>query len=172
MKRAVIILSALFFMMCCLLTEASCVMINYDVFDLGSGIWEYSYQVSDFIFDQDYGFTVYFDYGLYDSIDSVSHGNDWDILFYDPDLILGVEDPGVYDALALYDNAALSEPFVVQFNWLGIGNPGSQYFEIYDPSFTILEAGMTQGATPVPEPSTILLFICALPGMLIVKRKH
>lgn len=45
--------------------------------------------------------------------------------------------------------------FAVQFTWLGSGVPGSQPFEIYDPTtFQMLQSGDTFDGTFVPEPSS------------------
>ncbi|NOQ45615.1 MAG: hypothetical protein GQ559_02925, partial [Desulfobulbaceae bacterium] len=48
--------------------------ISYTATDLadavsGVDLWEYSYLVSENTFDADYGFTIYFDLGLYDLLD-------------------------------------------------------------------------------------------------------
>ena len=56
---------------------------------------------------------------------------------------LRAESDGRYDAQALVDNASLGSPFTVSFDWLGPGTPGSQAFEIYDPSFATIESGET-----------------------------
>jgi hypothetical protein len=135
-------------------------MISVD--DLGGGIWQYSYWVSDYTFNSDYGFTVYFDYGLYENITPVSDSFDWDEISWEPDPMLGA---GAYDALALIDSASLADPFTVSFNWLGSGSPWDyvQNYEVYysDP-FQVFETGTT---TPVPEPGTILLLGSGIVGL-------
>ncbi len=146
--------------------------ILYEATSLGGTSWELSYWVSDFTFAVDYGFTLFFDYGLYENITPVSASADWDVLVWEPDVWLG---PGAYDALALVDDASLSEPFVVSFNWLGSGTPRdyTQSFEIYylGPEFEILEAGTTATASaPVPEPGTLFLLGSGIAALLGCRR--
>jgi hypothetical protein len=147
--------------------SANAISINYKANDLGSELWQFDYYVSDFDFDADYGFQVFYEYGLYESITPVSSPSDWDVLAYDPDSIFGAPVNGAYDALALVDGASLSESFSVQFRWLGAGDPNGQYFEVYDPTFAYVDSGQT---APVPEPATFLLFSAGLAGLGLRKR--
>lgn len=149
------------------LSSASAINITYQANDLGSGLWQFDYYVSDFDFDMDYGFQIFYEYGFYENITPISASSDWDPITWDPDLIFGVPDDGVYDALALVDDASLSEPFSVQFNWLGLGNPNGQYFEVYDPVFAYVDSGQT---APVPEPATLLLLSTGIIGLGLRKK--
>ena len=100
-------------------------------------------------------------------------GPDWDILTFQPDG--GLFADGVYDALALADDAILSLPFAVTFDWLGGPGtgPGSQAFTInqFDAlgGITILESGRTTTAG-VPEPATFALI--GLGASLLVRRRR
>jgi len=53
--------------------------------------------------------------------------------------------------------------FAVQFTWLGSGVPGSQPFEIYDPTtFQMLQSGNTFDGTSAPEPSSFGMMALAI----------
>ena len=149
------------------ITSANALNISYDASDLGAGLWQFDYYVSGFDFDTDYGLQIFYEYGLYENITPVSASSDWDAIAWDPDLVFGFPDDGIYDALALVDNASLSEPFSVQFNWLGTENPNGQYFEVYDPTFAYVDSGQT---APVPEPATFLLLSAGLAGLGLRKK--
>jgi len=68
--------------------------------------------------------------------------------------------PAAYDALALAGGVPAGTTvtgFAVQFTWLGSGTPGSQPFQIYDPTtFTLLQSGQTTSA-PVSVPAASVL---------------
>jgi len=127
------------------LPQARAVSIIAETFDKGEGIFEYSYTISDYTFDSGFGFAIYFNYGLYENITPVgTWSSAWDILTLEPAILLGFEDPGVYDAKSLVDSASLTDPFTVQFNWLAAGDPGLQLFDIYDSTdWSTIESGIT-----------------------------
>jgi hypothetical protein len=85
---------------------------------------------------------------------------DWDTLALQPDP--GLPADGLYDALALVNNASLADAFVVDFIWRGTGTPGTQRFEIFDDTFAVIDEGGTipaGGPTPIPEPTTLALVL-------------
>lgn len=122
----------------------------------GKDLWRVAYHLSGTDFLAGEGFTVYFDHGLYADLTGplppVNPG--WDMLLIQPDL--GLPDDGFLDGLATVDQAALTEPFVVDFTWLGSGVPASQPFETYNTSggFTVTGGGETSN---VPEPAGMAL---------------
>jgi len=131
--------------------------IVYETTDLGSGRWQYTYDVCNVsLSDTIEEFTVWFGIGLYDNlaIETLDPPrSNWDELVWDPEPFLG--DDGGYDALATGLNIGIGEHvygFAVSFDWLGIGDPGPQFHEIIDPeTFETIDSGWT-----VPEPATVL----------------
>ncbi|MES9969684.1 MAG: PEP-CTERM sorting domain-containing protein, partial [Candidatus Thiodiazotropha sp.] len=129
--------------------------IYYDYLDLGAGRYEYNYTVDNQTTSAIEEFTVWFDLGLYDNL--LINGSptlDWDGLAAQPDPLL--PDDGFADWLtfgaAINPGESLSG-FSVEFDWLGDGTPGAQFFEIIDPiEFVALSSGFTQTAPPPPPP--------------------
>ena len=143
--------------------------IWYETTDLGSERWEYTYDVMNISLTEGIEeLTIYFDYGSYDnlSVSTPATPADWDQIVWQVEPVLG--DPGGYDALATNISIDIGESlsgFSVTFDWLGAGNPGSQYYEIIDPvTFGTIESGYT-----VPEPATCLLLLSG--GVLLRRRK-
>ena len=151
------------------LSADSNTQIIYETTDLGSGRWEYTYDVMNISLTEGIEeFTVWFDYGLYDNltVSTPETPSDWDQIVWQVEPALG--DPGGYDALATNLSIGIGESlsgFSVSFDWLDIGEPGSQYYEIIDPvTFGTIESGYT-----VPEPATCLLLLSG--GVLLRRRK-
>ena len=141
--------------------------ISYVTTDLGAGRWEYTYDVMNISLTEGIEeFTIWFDFGLYDNlvVSTPETPPEWDQIVWQVEPVL--EDPGGYDALATNLNIAEGtnlSGFSVTFDWLGIGEPGSQYYEIIDPvTFGTIESGYT-----VPEPTTCLLL---LSGAFLLRR--
>ncbi|MBX3747632.1 MAG: S8 family serine peptidase [Verrucomicrobiae bacterium] len=121
----------------------------------GSDLWRYEYRVSGYEFLADTGFAVYFDPASYSDLQSPPPfvNSDWDVLAVQPDL--EIPDRGFYDALSIRVGpgaASLADPFVIDFVWRGVGQPGSQDFEIYRlvPEYQVVASGTTAA---VPEPA-------------------
>lgn len=158
--------------------QSEAISIVYEAADLadvvaGEDLWQYTYTIADFTFDQYEGFTIYFDADWYGDIeDSPSAPNShWNVLTWDPDAIL--PDDGAYDAQALVDGASLADTFTVSFVWLGGGAPGTQLYELYYDdgiNFDSLSAGTT--VSPVPEPSTWALLTVGLASLIGCRRRN
>lgn len=137
--------------------------ISYVAADLpdtipGQDLWEITYSLDAFPFSAGYGFSVLFDPALYSGLEDPPPivNDDWDVIVLQPDLLL--PDPGRYDALSLAATPSIADPFRVSFVFLGIGMPGSQPFEVYNPSFNTVQSGFTV----VPEPGTGALVLVGL----------
>jgi opacity protein-like surface antigen len=137
--------------------------------DLGSGRWQYTYDVYNLrLSEKVKEFTIWFGVSCYDNLSIETQdppAGSWDQVVWQPEPFLG--DDGGYDALAKNLGIGIGQNvsgFAVSFNWLGIGTPGSQFYEIIDPvDFHTVDSGFT-----VPEPATLLLF--CLGGMILRKR--
>lgn len=120
---------------------------------LGGNRWLYSYELDEFPYTTGYGFTVYFDPEQFAALATAAPGpgTDWNAVVLQPDVGLGAE--GFYDAQALFDDPTVDAVFRVSFDWLGIGLPGPQPFEVREPapSFDVVESG----TTIVPEPAAL-----------------
>jgi len=150
--------------------------ISYDATNISGNTWEYSYSVSNDTLASDIEeFSIYFDLGLYKNLTLASAPVGWDPIAFDTDPNL--PDDGLYNAFALVSGIALGDMlsgFSIQFDFLGTGVPGSQFFEILDPfTFSVLDSGNTQLASaPVPEPEMLWLIGLGLMGMLLGKKKN
>ena len=92
-KIAKLMLTALFlFFLLMPIAISGATTILYEATDLadttsGEDLWQYTYTVSDFVFDTDYGFTIFFDYQLYANLEDPppSVNSDWDPIVWQPD---------------------------------------------------------------------------------------
>jgi hypothetical protein len=161
-------------------SPAWAITIEYRATDVGSAVWQYEYFLTDGAFDADQGFFISFDPALYANLEDPPpfvHA-DWDPIVLQPDAVLGSD--GVYDALALVDNASLAQPFVVTFTWVGgpATQPGSQPFTLYelDAQANLVELGNGQTVpfqtAPIPEPSTLTLLSLGGAGLLRWRRRR
>ncbi|PVV07633.1 MAG: hypothetical protein B6D77_13350 [gamma proteobacterium symbiont of Ctena orbiculata] len=156
------ITSKLFLLLWLLTNIASANPIYYELTDIGGGSYEYQYTVDNQTLSPIEEFTIWFDLGLYDNLlISASPSLDWDGLAIQPDPLL--PDDGFADWLtfgAAINPGEMLGGFRVEFDWLGSGTPGAQFFEIIDPeNFTASSSGLTQitqtaTSTSVPEPGT------------------
>lgn len=108
--------------------------IIYSTTDLGLDRWQYTYDVMNIsLTDGIEEFTIWFGIDLYDNLAVETldpPAGNWDEIVWQPDPVL--KDDGGYDALVESWNPGISQGqtvsgFSVTFDWLGIGEPSSQY---------------------------------------------
>lgn len=144
----------------------------------GKDLWTYDYSVGDVVFAANQGFSIYFDPALYAGLQSPPPqvSPDWDIISLQPDP--GLPSDGIFDALALVNNASLAQSFALTFTWLGAlgSTPGMQAFTInqfdQDGNVSFLQTGSTLPSDQiptVPEPSSLILLASAI--ALAVRRR-
>lgn len=173
-SRHTIVLIAVLF--CALITidMVEAAIITYEATDLtdvniGEDLWQYRYSVSEHSFSQEHGLTIHFDIEQYAQLEAIQPDAypDWDLMTFQPDPN-AAPSAGLFDALALVDNASLADPFIVNFVWLGSGDPGAQLIEIYGLNFEVMESGDTAA---VPLPSSMLLLLSGCLGFLGWRRR-
>jgi hypothetical protein len=156
--------------------------VEYSIHQLNPNSWEYMYTVkndtplanfSDFViyFPEVSGSTV-FDYSNI-LITANPDSTNWNIIANEPSAIgLG----GYIDALSAIPLAAGASVggFKVTFDYTGSVAPGSQQFDIFNPSFDLIDTGRTvlaQQESTIPEPSILLLLGMGLSVWLFGKKK-
>jgi hypothetical protein len=149
--------------------------ISYTLSNLGSGNWAYSYTITNtaeasglYVFDiyfPSVSSTAAFNYSNITATANPDSTN-WSTTVFPPSAPnLG----GIYDAFALNTPIALGQSlggFTVSFTYSGTAPLGAQGFEIYNPSYQLLQsATTTPSLTPIPEPSTLMLFVSGMFGL-------
>jgi hypothetical protein len=172
-----------------LLPERShAVSITYTVVPLGLNSYRYTYKVSNpndgsigtgvsvELFDIDFDTTLYGEDSL-TIVSSPALSPDWSqrILASAP----GV--PADYDVSALNGGIPVGSSvsgFAVEALWIGgPSGPGAQAFEVFDPTFELLQSGMTtpEQLTGVPEPSMLVplgIGLVTLAGLGTLRRRQ
>lgn len=157
-------------------STASALQIDVTATDNGNGNWTYLYQLSDQIFEENEGFTIFFDYSLYAALTNpvATSASDWHMLALNPDLSNQLE--GLFDGLALNRVVLPAVPsvigqFSIKFEWLGGTNPvplSGQRFETYrlDAIGNLETTGTgTVGIAAIPTPAPLALLVAGLAGL-------
>lgn len=142
--------------------SAHAVEVRYTVESISASDWRYNYTLDNDSLSVDIEeFTIYFDRALYTNLAVDITPADWDSLVVQPDN--GIPANGYFDSLALVEGIKPGDTlsgFSVSFTYLGLTAPGSQPFEIIDPSsFNVIDSGST---SLIPEPNAYLLLIAGL----------
>jgi hypothetical protein len=128
--------------------------VQFDLVHVSGARWQCDYTVNNISLSPPINeFTIWFNFGSYDNLVAATPAPlaAWDEITWQPDIAIG---NGGYDAKALSTGVSIGESvgsFSVQFDWLGAGTPGPQFYEIINPTdFTRIDSGFT-----VPEPVTL-----------------
>jgi hypothetical protein len=157
--------------------SASAAVITFTSSFLGGNQWQYNYTVA-----ADSGgpsideFTIYFDPSTFANLAATASPQGWDPLVIQPDTAIPAD--GYFDSLALISGISPGTSlggFSVSFDFLGLGTPGYQRFDIVDPnSFETLSTGFTSVApviSAVPEPNILTLMSLGLAFLLIFRSR-
>ena len=159
---------------------ANAIAIEYQATHAMGNTWQYNYFVSGFTFPANYSFRISFNYANYLNLQNpvVSPAPAmWDVSSIEPSVAF--QAAGWYYGAALVNNPSTTLPFTITFDWLGIGAPGSQPFEIYDDAFSTISSGNTilrqagpLPPAPVPGPAVLYLFLAGLISFVFVRNKN
>jgi hypothetical protein len=154
---------------------ASATVVDFSLSDVSGNTWQYNYSIINTTQPGNIGeFTVFFAPGQYSNLSVQASPGNWSSVVAQPSSNPLVS--GSFDAQALDLGLAPGQSqagFAVQFTWLGSGTPGSQLFNIVDPTIGTLESGNTTlVATPVPLPAATWLFVSGLTGFGAMVRKR
>ena len=147
----------------CVAGDAGATTIRYSVTQVAGNTFEYAYRVeNDSLAVAIEEFAVFFDVNLFENLSAPTSAAGWDPLLIEPDPILA--DDGFADWLVLTADSEIApgetlDGFGVRVDFLGLGTPGSQFFDVRDASFVLLDTGFT---VPLPEPGTGLLLLLGL----------
>lgn len=170
--------------------SAQAILIEYELTNLGGSKYRYGYTVTNDGAAPVEAFLITFDESLYSEA-SLKHVTPAPLSTRWQEEILG-SIPGISPAeysadvsadlsRAIQVGASLGK-FLVEFEWLGSGTPGSQPFEIYDlddadpvnQPWQLVATGQTRlgegGPVGVPEPAALALFGLGFLMMRLARR--
>jgi hypothetical protein len=158
------------------LADATIIYFDVTEIDASTQRWQYDFTVeNNTLAAAITEFTVFFELGQYANLTIVASPASWDSLVTQPDPAL--PDDGFFDSLALAGGIAPGATlggFSVSFNFLGVGTPGPQSFDILDADFNVVDSGRTRpnGMVAVSAPGSLALFVVALLAMGVARRCH
>jgi hypothetical protein len=156
--------------------SANAVIVQSELVSLGGNAYQYNYSITND--DIASGFdelSIYFDGASYDNLNVVASPDGWDSVTLPATIFLPyINYPGVFDTIALAQPLGLGETisgFSVSFDWIGIGLPGTQHFDVIDiASTTVLQSGTTV-VSAVPVPGALPLLASAFTGLMVLRQR-
>ena len=151
--------------------------VTYTATDISGNNWQYTYTLTNTLASGNIGeLTVFYTLGSYSNLSVGSSTGNWSPLVAQPDASIPAD--GFFDVQATDAGLAKGASvggFTVDFTWLGTGTPGSQVFNIVNPTdYSTVAAGTTTlaGAQAAPEmdAGSTAGAITLLLGSLIVLR--
>lgn len=161
---------------CTYLTENTlATSINYQLASLGNNEWEYSYSLHNNLAEDISEFTIYFDRNFYSHIVATATPPGWDSITIQPDNNIPAN--GFFDSLALLNGISPGQQlsgFSVRFNYLANSTPGTQFFEILNSNFDVIDSGTTKlfrnpDTASVPEPNMFFTFFLGVIFLLLIR---
>ncbi|MDN5935585.1 MAG: PEP-CTERM sorting domain-containing protein [Nitrosospira sp.] len=154
---------------------AAVLTVTYTAADLpdsvpGADRWQFTYHAAGSLNPFE-GFDVLFDPSDFAvlSVDATPPG--WLTYTLEPDLLFVAD--GVFSA-TIDGFGMLPADFVVSFDWLAAGTPGSQLYEVFDDSFNVIAEQTTvpDSVNPIPEPGSLMLIGSGLAAVAMIRRRY
>jgi hypothetical protein len=146
--------------------------VSYDPTNVGGNTWQLSYDVTNNSLTVPISeLTMYFNPSIFSDVAvGPTQPAGWKnpvAVQSDPSFLPDLSGYGFFDTIASTNGIAVGGSlggFTVLVDYSGTGTPGSQIFQIVDPTtFTTLEQGQTK--LSVPEPGTVGLLVLGLIGL-------